>query len=121
MLKNVKKSIHALAFGSTMVATKAFAQSQTDTLEKSVNAVTPSGTSTTTLPEYIQIIINVLIGLIGVIAVIMLIYGGFTFVLSGGDEKATKRARETILFAVVGIVIAILAFAIVNFVIGSFS
>ena len=49
----------------------------------------------------------------------MLIIGGFRYVLSQGDEKATKGAKDTILFAIVGIVVAILAFAIVNFVIGS--
>lgn len=117
-LNTIKKSISAVAFGSTMVATKAFAQ--TGTINNAVNNITPPGTASTSLQTYIQTIINVLLGLIGVVAVIMLIYGGFRYVLSAGDEKATKAARETILFAVVGIVIAILAFAIVNFVIGAF-
>jgi TRAP-type C4-dicarboxylate transport system permease small subunit len=100
-----------------MMATKAFAQS--GQVQTGVNNVKPSNVGTTTLEGYITIVINVLLGLIGVVAVIMLIIGGFRYVLSQGDEKATKGAKDTILFAIIGIVVAILAFAIVNFVIGA--
>ncbi len=116
-IKVIKRSISAGAFGVTMLATKAFAQS--GEVQNGVNSVKPGGIGTTTLQGYIQIVINVLLGTIGVVAVIMLIIGGFRYVLSQGDEKATKGAKDTILFAIVGIVVAILAFAIVNFVIGS--
>ncbi len=116
-IKLIKRSIGAGAFGVTMLATKAFAQS--GTVQQGVTEITPVGTSSNTLQQYIQIVINVLLGTIGVVAVIMLIIGGFRYVLSQGDEKATKGAKDTILFAIVGIVVAILAFAIVNFVIGS--
>jgi TRAP-type C4-dicarboxylate transport system permease small subunit len=81
--------------------------------------VQPADVQDTSLETYIQTIINVLLGLIGVVAVIMLIYGGFRYVLSAGNEKATSAAKDTILFAIIGIVVAVLAFAIVNFVIGS--
>ena len=116
-LTTIKKSISAVAFGSTMIATKAFAQ--TEEIGKSVNNVKPPGVNDTNLETYISTIINVLLGLIGVVAVIMLIYGGFRYVLSAGNEKATGAAKDTILFAIIGIVVAVLAFAIVNFVIGS--
>jgi ABC-type Na+ efflux pump permease subunit len=51
----------------------------------------------------------------------MLIIGGIRYVVSGGDSAAVTSAKNTILYAVVGIVVAILAFALVNFVITSFS
>lgn len=64
-------------------------------------------------------ITNVLLFLIGAISVIMLIIGGVRYVVSGGDQAAVTSAKNTILYAVIGIIVAILAYAIVNFVITS--
>ena len=66
-------------------------------------------------------ITNVMLFLIGAISVIMLIIGGLRYVVSGGDSTAVTNAKNTILYAVVGIVVAILAYAVVSFVISSFS
>lgn len=68
-----------------------------------------------------QTITNVLLFLIGAISVIMLIIGGIRYVVSGGDSTAVQNAKNTILYAIVGIVVAILAYAVVNFVINSFA
>jgi hypothetical protein len=46
----------------------------------------------------------------------MIIYGGFRYVISRGDAAHIKAAKETILYAVVGVVVSIVAFAIVSFV-----
>jgi len=61
-------------------------------------------------------IINLLLVVIGIIAVIMIIIGGFRYTTSAGDAGQTKSARDTIVYAVVGLVIAIMAYGIVNFV-----
>ncbi len=66
-------------------------------------------------------ITNVLLFLIGAISVIMLIIGGIRYVVSGGDSGAVQNAKNTILYAIVGIIVAILAYAVVNFVISSFA
>lgn len=66
-------------------------------------------------------ITNVMLFLIGAISVIMLIIGGIRYVVSGGDSTAVTNAKNTILYAIVGVVVAILAYAVVNFVIGSFA
>ena len=66
-------------------------------------------------------ITNVLLYLIGAISVIMLIIGGLRYVVSGGDSTAVQNAKNTILYAIVGIIVAILAYAIVSFVISSFT
>ncbi|MBS7346359.1 MAG: hypothetical protein KIG14_01465, partial [Candidatus Sacchiramonaceae bacterium] len=63
---------------------------------------------------------NVLLFLIGVLSVIMLIFGGLRYIISGGNAKSVESAKNTILYAIVGLVVAILAFAIVNFVVGTF-
>ena len=61
-------------------------------------------------------IVNILLFIIGAIAVIMLIFGGIRYTISGGDQSAVTSAKNTILYAIVGIIVAVLAFAIVNFV-----
>ena len=62
-------------------------------------------------------IINILLFIVGVIAVIMLIIGGIRYVVSGGDQAAVTAAKNTILYAIIGIIVAIVAYAVVNFVI----
>lgn len=64
-------------------------------------------------------IINVVIAILGIIAVIFIIYGGFQYMISTGDSGKTKKAKDTILYAVIGLIICSLAAAIVNFVIKS--
>lgn len=63
-------------------------------------------------------IANTLIFIVGAVSVLMIIIGGLRYVLSAGDASGVKSAKDTVLYAVVGVIVAILAFAIVNFVIG---
>lgn len=64
-------------------------------------------------------IINVVLGVVGFVAVVMIIMGGISFITSQGDAAKVTRARNTILYGVIGLIVAILAFAIVNFVLTS--
>ena len=66
-------------------------------------------------------ITNTLLFILGAISVIMIIVGGLRYVVSGGDSSAVNAAKNTILYAIVGVIVAILAYAIINFVIGSFT
>ncbi|MEO5499432.1 MAG: MMCAP2_0565 family pilin-like conjugal transfer protein [Candidatus Saccharimonadales bacterium] len=75
-----------------------------------------TNTDKNTLFGIITNITNLLLVVIGVISVIMIIIGGFRYTTSAGDAGQTKSARDTIIYAVVGLVIAIMAYAIVNFV-----
>lgn len=61
-------------------------------------------------------IVNILLFVIGAVAVIMLIIGGIRYVTSAGDQNAVTAAKNTIMYAIIGIVVAVLAFAVVNFV-----
>lgn len=74
-----------------------------------------SGDSATSL---VKNIINLLIYLIGIISVIMVVIGGLKYTTSQGDASGLSSAKNTILYAIVGLVIAVLSFSIVNFVIG---
>jgi len=64
----------------------------------------------------ITTVINIFSLLVGVIAVIMIIYGGIRFILSGGDSGNVSSARNTIIYAIVGLIIVALAQIIVHFV-----
>ena len=62
---------------------------------------------------------NTILYVVGIIAVVMLIIGGIKYVVSGGDAKKVTDAKNTVLYAIIGLVVAFLAFAIVNFVISA--
>ena len=64
-------------------------------------------------------ITNTILYIVGILAVIMLIIGGIRYVVSGGDSKKVTDAKNTILYAIIGLIVCFLAFAIVNFVIAA--
>jgi hypothetical protein len=76
------------------------------------------GTSqgTTKVNDTIRLIINIFSAVVGIISVIMIIFGGFRYITSGGDSGNVSSAKNTILFAIVGLVIVGLAQFIVQFV-----
>lgn len=74
-------------------------------------------TSKTKVNNIVKTIIDVFSWIIGVIAVIMVIFGGFKYITSGGDSSKVSSAKNTILYAVIGLVIVALAQTIVFFVI----
>ena len=67
----------------------------------------------------IRRIINILLYAIGVVSVVMLIFGGFRYVVSGGKKESVTDAKNTILYAIVGLLLAIFAYAIIQFVVGA--
>lgn len=64
-------------------------------------------------------VVNTLLFVVGAVAVIMIIYGGFRYIISGGKAESVTSAKNTILYAIVGIIIALLSYAILNFVVNS--
>lgn len=65
-------------------------------------------------------IVSAVLMVIGAVAVIFIVLGGIKYSMSQGDSGSIQKAKDTILFAVIGLVIAMVAFAIVNFVVGRF-
>ncbi|HEX5798452.1 MAG TPA: hypothetical protein VFX79_03795 [Candidatus Saccharimonadales bacterium] len=66
--------------------------------------------------DLVTLVINVLSIVVGIIAVIMVIWGGFKFITSGGDSSKVTSARNTIIYAIIGLIIVALAQTIVKFV-----
>ena len=77
-----------------------------------------SGTQDT-VNETVSLVINIFSWIVGVVSVIMIIYGGFRYITSGGSDEGVKNAKNTILYAIVGLVIVALAQIIVKFVLGT--
>ena len=64
-------------------------------------------------------IVNYFLTFLGIVAVLMIIYGGITYVTAGGAQDKVDSAKKVIMYALVGIIIILLSFAIVNTVLGS--
>jgi hypothetical protein len=73
-----------------------------------------------TVGPMIQIVINILLYILGMVAVIMIVIGGIRYTTSNGESSAIKSAKDTILYAVIGLIVAILSYTIVNFVVSWF-
>lgn len=79
----------------------------------------PVGDGDDNLVESITNILNAVIAVLGIICVIVIIIGGVKYMTSSGDAGKVKSAKDTILYGIIGLVICVLAFAIVNFVIAN--
>jgi cytochrome bd-type quinol oxidase subunit 2 len=85
-----------------------------DSADANCNNVDATGTAKAN--SLIKNIINIFSLIVGVVAVIMIIFGGFRYITSGGNDSSVGSAKNTILYAVVGLVIVALAQIIVRFV-----
>jgi hypothetical protein len=81
-----------------------------------LNPLPKTGAST----SVIQTVITIVLGIIGAIAVMFIVIGGMRYILSQGDPQAVGKAKGTIIYALVGLLFAILAQAIVGFIVGRF-
>lgn len=94
--------------------------SASDCAKQGLDSVSNQPGTADDLSNNIKTIVNVMLFILGAIAVIMIIIGGIRYATSGGDASGIKSAKDTILYAVIGLVVAILAYAIVNFILGAF-
>jgi hypothetical protein len=76
------------------------------------------GDTSGTVDSIVTKVINIFSWIVGVVSVIMIIYGGFRYITSGGNDTNVSAAKNTILYAIIGLVIVALAQIIVKFVIG---
>ena len=91
-----------------------------DNISDEVRAANGCPNTSTKVAELPNVVVNILNGIIavsGLVAVIFVIVGGVQYMTSAGDPGKTKKAKDTILYAVIGLIVCVLAFAIVNFVI----
>jgi uncharacterized membrane protein len=89
-------------------------QGQSDTC-----TVTTTNTSSQTLATLAHTVVNLFSLIVGIVAVIMIIYGGFRYITSGGESGAVGNAKNTLIYAIVGLIIVALAQLIVHFILNA--
>lgn len=70
------------------------------------------------LDTIVEGVVNILLYVVGVAAVVMLIVGGLRYITSNGDAQAASSARNTVLYSIIGLIAAIIAYAVINWIIG---
>lgn len=108
---------------ASLVSAPSYAASCTsaaDCIKDGVNTTTHTS-KTANFGDIIKTIVDVLLFVLGAVAVIMIVIGGLRYTISQGDSTAVTAAKNTILYAVIGLVVALLAYAIVHFVIKQFA
>jgi hypothetical protein len=79
-----------------------------------------SPTNNATVTGTFNKVANVLIFIVGAVSVIMVILGGLRYVMSNGEQAGISSAKNTILYALIGLAVAFMAYAVINFVLTSF-
>jgi len=122
----MKKSIISIAimtcavFGTSVLSTASLSGSASAQVSEGINTATTSemkGKSIDGKDGLIKTVVNVLLWAVGILSVIMIIFSGFRYITSAGDASKTKSAQSTLIYSVVGLIVAIMAYAIVNMVI----
>ena len=122
----MKKSIISIAimtcavFGASVLSAASLSGSVSAQVSKGIDTATTSemkGKSIDGDKGLIKTVVNVLLWAVGVLSVIMIIFSGFRYITSAGDTSKTKSAQSTLIYSVVGLIVAIMAWAIVNMVI----
>jgi len=113
-------SVLVMCMPAFFVSSVSYAVDQT-TKDTACSAI-PGGCSAApanSIQSNVQFALNIFSWIVGIAAVIMLIMGGFRFVTSGGDSGKVSSARNTILYAVIGLVVVMAAQLIVHYVLGN--
>lgn len=97
----------------TLVGDKKIKRTKINTL---ADCNIPEDADNRDLMSVLNIVINVIVGAVGIVAVMMMVIGGITMATSQGDTSKVSKGKNTLIYGIAGLIVAILAFAIVNFV-----
>lgn len=86
-------------------------------LDTGIGYGTYTGLGTKDIREGIMGIVNVLLGFLGILAIIIILWGGFVWMTAGGNEEKTGEAKKIITAGIIGLVIIFTAYAIASFVV----
>jgi len=105
------------AVGSFLMYSVAYAQGLISTTDQPGKLAAATG-GQTSARDLVLTFLNFFLGFLGLLAVIMVIYGGILYVTAGGEPDKADKGKKIIMYAVVGIVIILLSFALVYTVLG---
>ncbi|MCL2869195.1 pilin [Candidatus Saccharibacteria bacterium] len=108
-------------FSTLLTPALSYAAKPADQINNGLNQAetgdaTKSSTNRSSLQNTVGNLINAAIFIAGILAVIFIVYAGISYVVSAGDPAKIKTAQHILTYSIVGLLICILAFAIVNFV-----
>lgn len=115
---SVKQTI-AAGFGLSLATSSSIGgqvYAQANKVKDGVDSLVSDNQEVVSASSAIENLINAFLFIVGGLAVVMVIYGGFKYITSGGDAQAVASAKNTIIYAVIGIAVAVLAYAITKFV-----
>ena len=69
----------------------------------------------------VNTVINTMLFIVGILSVIMIIFSGIRYATAHGDKSQVESAKNTLIYSIVGLVVAIIAYAVVNWVVGLWS
>jgi len=117
----MKKKILSLTLSAFLVAVLALpvAVGAVTNLDLGINFGTYTGLGTKDVRETVGQIIKVAMGLLGIVAVVIILVGGFEWMTAGGNEEQTKKAKNRIMYGVIGLAIILSAYAIATFIVNN--
>ncbi len=123
-MANMKKISKMLATGMSAVTlgflySKSVLANSIDNINEGLNK-TQDAAGGIEMNDVIKTIITTMLFIVGILAVIMIIYGGIRYVTAHGDKTQVASAKDTVVYAVVGLVVAIVAYALVDWVVKAF-
>jgi len=116
---NVMISLVAL-FGLTLVPASVGAVNVFQPCDGNADSSLCSSASTDNMTTFIKTVVNTLLLILGAVAVVTIIVSGIRYTTSHGDPGAVKSAQGTLWYSVIGLIVALASYAIVNFVIDQF-
>ena len=124
MIRNlIKTSLAAITLAATSIATgtlNAYASGGTTEASSALNKVSSTANSGKSVNELTDTIISTMLFIVGILSVAMIIYSGIRYVTAHGDKSQIESAKNTLIYSIVGLVIAIIAYAVVNWVMSRF-
>lgn len=119
MTKQTLKSVAVSAATFTAMAVPMIALAQLDAGDLGLDMATEIGLGTEDIRTTISKIIRAFMGLLGIVAVVIILLGGFKWMTAGGNEEKVGEAKKLIISGIIGLVIIMSAYAIANFVVGA--
>jgi len=125
IIKKLSVFVAAFALAATALLVPIAAPvSAQNAIQDGINSAQGDGVPTADLVEgddsIFKTVVNIMLFIIGALSVIMLIWGGIRYATSAGNSAAVTSAKNTIMYAIIGLVIAFLAYAVVNWVLNLF-
>jgi hypothetical protein len=116
LLAAVPVTVPAVSYAAVNIQDKLCDSASSLTVDGSGTCATSTADGTGKINSIIETIVNIFSVLVGVVAVIMIIWGGLRYITSGGDSAKITSAKNTIIYALIGLVVVALAQFIVKFV-----